>query len=51
MPNGVKNDWERLPKKPSKRKEFRSHQAKLLERLAKIVKPEVWTNLEHIFNK
>lgn len=39
MPNGVKNDWERLPKKPSKQKEFRSHQAKLLGRLAKIVNP------------
>lgn len=39
MPNGVKNDWERLPKKPFKQKEFRRHQDKLLGRLAKIVNP------------
>ena len=37
--NGVKNDWERLPEQPSKQKEFRTHQSKILGRLAKIVNP------------
>lgn len=39
MPNGVKNDWERLSEQPSKQKEFRSHQAQIRGRLAKIVNP------------